>query len=134
MQNKTGIAIGTAVIILVIISITAYLAFPENIGYGEVATITVAAILVAFGAYVIWDKAKNTSKGFPTKDERLENISHKAGYYGFIAAIWTAVGTPMLSDILFDHELEGHLVTATVVIVAGLVFAVSYLYMARKGT
>jgi len=69
----------------------------------------------------------------PASDERLKNVSYRAGYYGFIAAIWSAVFAPVLADTLLGHELEGHLVTAVVVIVSGFVFAVSYLYLAQKG-
>ncbi|MCW4009470.1 MAG: hypothetical protein NWF05_02470 [Candidatus Bathyarchaeota archaeon] len=133
MNNKTTTILTTSLLAIVTITMAAYIAYPEIIGYGEAATITIAATLIVFAAYILWDRIRNVSKGFPAKDERLQTINHKAGYYGFIAAIWTAVGAPLLTDILFDYELEGHLVTASVVVVAGLVFAISYLYLARKG-
>ncbi len=60
-------------------------------------------------------------------------INYKAGFYGFIAAIWSAVFGPLFIEILFDYELEGSRVTAVVVLVSGFVFAASYLYMNRKG-
>ena len=50
-----------------------------------------------------------------------------------IAAIWGAVFVPLVIDILFDYELPGHLVTGVVVLCGGLVFMISYMYLAWKG-
>ena len=133
MKDRIGIALGLLVTILVLISLVAYVAFAGTIEYTELAPAAIAMALVAFSAYIIWDRARNISRGLPVKDERLENINHKAGYYAFIAAIWGAVGAPLLSTILFGHELEGSQVAGVVVIASGLVFATAYLYLARKG-
>ena len=94
----------------------------------------VIAIIVVSSTYVIWDRAKNLKAGLPAQDERLKLAGYKAGYYGFIAAIWSAVGSNISSIIFFDQELRGGLVTAAVVLVSGIVFMVSYLYFSRKGT
>jgi hypothetical protein len=133
VKDKIGIVLGLLVTILVFISLVAYIAFAGTIGYAELAPVAIAITLVAFSAYILWDKTRSISKGLPARDERLENITHKAGYYGFIAAIWSAVGAPVLVDIFFGRELEGSHVTAVVVIASGFVFATSYLYLARKG-
>ena len=133
MEDKREIAIGALVIVLVLVSLAAYLVAPAGIGLGEIAIVAVAVLLVAFAGYAIWDRTRNVSKGLPAKDERLVNVSHRAGYYGFIAAIWSAVFAPMIYDGLLGRELEGHLVTAVVVIVSACTFALSYLYLARKG-
>lgn len=134
MKDRIVIALGVVIAVLVLVSLVAYIMFAGAIGYAEMAVPAIAIILVAFSAYILWDRAKNVSKGLPAKDERLENINHKAGYYGFIAAIWSAVGVPLLVDILFGCELEGSQVTAVVVIVSGFVLAMSYLYLARRGS
>jgi heme A synthase len=134
MKEKTVIASGLALVILVLISFVAYIASAGTMQLEEILALGIVAVLVVFGAYVMHDRAKNVSKGLPAKDERLVNINYRAGYYGFIASIWTAVIAPALAETVFDHELEGHLVTAAVVMVGGLVFALSYLYLARKGT
>jgi hypothetical protein len=128
-----AVAFGLLITALVIASFVAYLVFVNRISYAELSAAVIVTILVAFSIYVLWDRARNVSKGLPAKDERLEKINYKAGYYGFIAAIGSAVGGPLLTDILFDRELEGHLVTAVVVIVSGFVFVISYLYLTRKG-
>jgi len=56
-------------------------------------------------------------------------MNYKAGYYGFIVAIWSAVGAPLAADVLFGHELEGSHVTAVVVIVSG--FARAHMISAK---
>ena len=133
MKNKIGIALGLLVTILVCATLAVYVIYAGAIGYAEMAPVAIVVILVAFSAYVLWDRARSVSKGEPAVDERLKNANYRAGYYGFIAAIWSAVLAPTLVDILFGYELEGSRVTAAVVIVSGLVFAVSYLYMTRRG-
>ena len=133
MREKIKIALGASLVIAVIITLLIYPASPSITGYGEIITVAIATIIIVFAIYIIWDHARNVSKGLPVKDERLENINYKAGYYGFIAAIWTVIGAPSFSNIFFDHELEGHIITILVVIISGVVFAASYLYLMRKG-
>jgi len=133
VKDKIVIALGLVIAVLVIVSLAAYLMFVGTIGYAELADAAIVTVLAAFSIYILWDRARNVSRGLPAKDERLDRINYKAGYYGFIAAIWSAVGGPLLADVLFNRELEGHLVTSVVVIVSGFVFAISYLYLARKG-
>ncbi|MBI2937725.1 MAG: hypothetical protein HYY22_05910 [Thaumarchaeota archaeon] len=134
MKDRIVVVLGLSLVVLVLISMIAYITFAGTIGYGEIASVAIVAILVSFATYIMWDRARNISKGLPAADERLKNINYKAGYYGFIAAILSAVLAPALADVLFGYELEGHLVTVSVVIAAGFAFAASYLYLARKGS
>jgi hypothetical protein len=134
MKEKLIIALISLVAAIVLITLAIYLTTAGTIFYGEIVSLIVIMLLVGFALYILLDKARNIKKGLPAADERTKNNSYKAGYYGFIAAIWTAVFAPALADIFFEYELEGHLVTACVVVVAGLTFAISYLYFARKGT
>jgi hypothetical protein len=133
MKDKLAIMMGILLVAVVLVSVALYSAAAGAIGYVELGVPAIAIILVAFAAYILWDKARNASKGLPSADERLKIASYKAGYYAFIVAIWSAVGAPVVYDILFEHELEGSEVTAIVVIASGFVFAVSYLFLARKG-
>jgi divalent metal cation (Fe/Co/Zn/Cd) transporter len=133
MKEKIGIIAGLLVTILVLITLVFYIMNIGTIEFIELGSFAIVIILVLAATYIIWDQAKNIRKGLPAKDERLINISYKAGYYGFIAAIWSAVGAPLLSDIFLDHELEGHYITAIVVLASAIVFMVSYLYLAWKG-
>ncbi|KYK21499.1 hypothetical protein AYK25_03380 [Thermoplasmatales archaeon SM1-50] len=133
MKDKVGIIIGLIVTILVLLTLVIWMMNLATLTFSEIGSFAIIIILVTTASYVIWDRAKNIRKGFPAKDERLINISYKAGYYGFIAAIWSAVFGQVIIDILFDYELEGSRVAALVVIVSGIVFIATYLYMAVKG-
>lgn len=133
MKDKLGIIIGFGISMLVIFTLYIYLIAKESVGLFDIITIPIVLILVISATYIIWDRFKNIKKGLPVADERLKSVGYKAGYYGFIAAIWSAIGSNMLSIILFDQELRGGLVVAAVVLASGLVFIMSYLYLSIKG-
>ena len=133
MKEKIGIIIGSIVTIVVIVTLAVWIANTKTIDYLELGSFAIILLLVASAAYILWDRAKNIRKGLPAKDERLISISYKSGYYGFIAAIWSAVFGPLVIDIIFNYELEGSRVSALVVIVSGIVFILSYLYLSTKG-
>ena len=133
MKDKIGIAIGIGVILVVIVSLSFYLLNARTIDLTEIFPVGIALILVVFALYVFWDRMKNIRKGLPAKDERLIHINYKAGYYGFIAAIWTAIGANMIISILFSVELTTSQLTGVIVIVSGLVFAISYILLAWTG-
>lgn len=133
MKEKYGIVAGILIAALVVVTMYFYLVNVDEMGLREVSVAGIALILVAFASYALWERLKSVKDGMPSKDERVIDISHKAGYYGFIAAIWSAVGVPALSEILFDYELEGSRVGAAVVLISGFVFVISYFYMERNG-
>jgi hypothetical protein len=133
MKEKIGVIIGAIITITVIITLAVWMMNITTFDLTNLGSFAIIIILVVTASYILWDRAKNIKKGLPAKDERLISINYKAGYYGFIAAIWSAVFGPVLIDIIYGYELEGHLVTALVVLVAGFTFIVSYLFLAWKG-
>jgi len=133
MKDKTGIFVGIGITAMVIITLLFYVLNAGNLELNEILPIIIALILVISTSYILWDRIKNIKKGLPAQDERLKITNYKACYYGFIASIWSAVGAPLLSGVLFDHELSGHHVTAVVVLSGGLAFMISYIYLAWKG-
>lgn len=133
MKEKNTIILGIGVVGLVISTFIFYVLKNEGIDLFDVLAIPILIVIIVFSIYVMHDKIKNLKAGLPSKDERLLNSSYKAGYYGFISAIWSAVGSNMLSIMLFDKELRGGLVVASVVLISGFVFITSYLYFSRKG-
>ena len=133
MKEKTVIYVGIGLVIMVVITLAYYLLDVRTITINEIFPISIALVLVIFALYVFWDRMKNIRKGLHVKDERLVNISYKAGYYGFIAAIWTVVFSNVVTDILFNVEPTNSQLAGITVIVSGFVFIVSYLYQARKG-
>ncbi len=133
MKDKLGIVLGIGIVFAVLGTMAFFVKSAGNIELSEISSIGIALILVAVAVFVLWDRLKNINKGLPATDERLVQVSYKAGHYGFIAAIWSAVGSNLLAEIIWGIELEGHHVTAVVVLVSGFIFVASYLYLARKG-
>jgi len=133
MKGKKEIIVATVLVAMVLLTLFFYLMGTGEIELNQILLVGIALILVGLAMYIIWDKIRNVQKGLPGKDERTISMSHKAGYYGFIAAIWSAVFTPLFSDVLSGYELKGGDVTAIVVLVSGFVFVVSYLYFYWKG-
>lgn len=133
MKDKTGIAMGIVIVVAVLVTLFFYLIGAGDIELTEIVLVGIVLIIVVFAMYILWDRFRNVRVGLPAKDEMEKKINWRAGYYGFIAAIWGAVFGPLLIDILFGYELEGSRVTALVVLVSGLTFVVSYLYLRRKG-
>lgn len=133
LKQKYTIILGIGITTLVVFTFAFYILKSPEIGLFELISIPVIIIIILSSSYLIHDKLKNLKLGLPDKDERIKNAAYKAGYYGFIAAIWSAVGSNWLSIIFRDQELRGGLVTAAVVVVAGLVFMGSYFYFSRKG-
>ena len=133
MKDKTTAIIGIGIGTLVIFTFLFYLIGKESIELFDILSIIIVGIIVVTSTYLIWDRVKNLKAGLPAQDERLKQAGYRAGYYGFIAAIWSAVGSNMGSIMLIDQELRGGLVTAAVVLVSGIVFMASYIYFSRIG-
>jgi hypothetical protein len=76
-------------------------------------------------------------KGLPAEDERSKLVNYKAGYYAFIAAIWASLGVSWANEIAVeDFGMAGLLprhVGFAILLITGLVFVASYLYLNRKG-
>ena len=133
MKEKLTVIVGAGVAVLVIFTFLFYLTAKDTIELFDILTILIVIILVTTSIYLIWDRVKNLKAGLPAKDERLKLAGYKAGYYGFIAAIWSALGSNIGNIMLYDEELRGGLVVAAVVLVSGIVFMISYIYFSRKG-
>jgi undecaprenyl pyrophosphate phosphatase UppP len=133
MKDKIGIVLGIGIAFAVLATLYFYLRSAENIDLSEIISIGIVLILVASAFYILWDRIKNIKKGLPAQDERSKLTAYRAGNYGFIATIWSAVGGPLLSDILLNHELQGSHVTAVVVLCGGMTFIISYIYLYWKG-
>ena len=133
MKEKLTIVLGIGIAALVVFTLAFYAFAKDSIELFDIISIPIILIIVLSTSYLIYDKWKNIKAGLPSKDERLKLAAYKAGYYGFISAIWSAVGSNWISIILFDQDLRGGLVTAAVVLVSGVVFMLSYFYFSRKG-
>ena len=133
MKHKFEIVFGIGIAVLVLVTLFFYALNAGDIELSEIFPIFIVIILIVSAFYILWDRIKNMRKGFPAQDERIKITNYKACSYGFIASIWSAVGAPLLSGILFDYELPGNYVTVIVVLCGGLAFMISYLYLVWKG-
>jgi membrane protease YdiL (CAAX protease family) len=133
MKDIKGIVLSILIAAGVLLTLFFYLRGADEIELNEIMLVVIVLVLVSLAMYIVWDRIKNVQKGLPAKDERLTNINYKAGYYAFIAAIWSAVFTPLFFDVSSGYELKSGDVTAIVVLVSGFVFVVSYLYLYQKG-
>ena len=133
MKGKKEIIVSIVVVAGVLLTLFFYLMDTGEIDFDKIILVGIVLILVGLAMYTIWDKIRNVQKGLPGKDERTLYTSYKAGYYGFIAAIWSAVLIPTIIDIIFAYELDGGDVSAIVVLVSAFVFILSYLYLYWKG-
>jgi hypothetical protein len=132
-QDRKEMAVGIVVAIGVLVTMYFYLAGSTSLSFEKVILVAIVFVLVGLAMIVLWDRVTNLRKGFVAKDERLVNINYKAGYYAFIAAIWSAIGGPFIYETMNGQELPGGAVTAIVIIVGGFTFVISYLYLQRKG-
>ncbi len=133
MKGKKEIIVSIVVVAMVLLTLFFYLIETNEIEFNQILLVSIVIILVSLAMYIIWDKIRNVQKGLPGKDERVIAINYKAGYYGFIAAIWSAVLIPTIINIVFEYEFDGGDISAIVVLVSGFVFVLSYLYLYWKG-
>lgn len=131
--QKLVIIMGVGITTLVVFTFAFYILKDPSIELFDIISIPMIATIVLTSSYVIYDRYKNIKAGLPAQDERLKLAGYKAGYMGFIAAVWSAIGSNMLSIFIRDKDLEGNFVVAAVVLVSGAVFILSYFYFARKG-
>ena len=134
MKDKLGVIIGIGITAMVSLTLFIYLTVKETIELFDIISIPIILIILFSASYIVYDRSKNIKKGLPVADERLKIVSYKAGYYAFIAAIWSAIGSNMASIFLYDQDLRGGLVVAAVVLISGIVFMISYLFLSVKGT
>jgi len=133
MKEKMTIVLGIGITTLVVFTLGYYVLAKPSIELFDIITIPIILIIILTTSYLVYDKMKNVKAGLPTKDERLKLAAYKAGYYGFIAAIWSAIASNWISILIADQDLRGGLVVAAVVLTSGIVFMLSYFYFSRKG-
>ena len=133
MKDKIRIAVGVGIVVAVVATLVIYMLSTGGQDPSAYLLVIIPIVLILSASYIIWDRIKNMRAGLPHEDERSKRINYKAGYYGFIAAIWSALGSNSLSIIMYDKDLRGGLVVASVVLVSGLVFVIAYLILMMKG-
>jgi len=106
MKDKLGIILGIGIAAVVLVTIYFFVRNAGTLKLDEIFPIGLVLILAASAIYILWDRIKNIKKGLPAQDERLKQTNYKACSYGFIAAIWSAVGAPLISFYLTMNSKE----------------------------
>jgi len=138
MNEKNLILIaGIGVVLAVVFTMFFYAMNAGTLEIQEMAMIAIVFIIVLAALWLIKDKMGDIRKGLPTKDERERGLSQKAGYYAWMASIWSAIGT-MWIGIFLEEEfgfppIKANYVVAAVVLVSGLVFFLAYFWFRRRG-
>ena len=132
-MQKTKILAGLTVSALVISTLVLYLLNMGSIENIEMANIAIVLFLVVGAIYIIWDRAKNFRKGLPAEDEFMKKVNYKAGYYGFIAAIWGSLIIMWMEDMLIEWGLAFRHGPVLVMLLSAIVFVVSYIYLSKRG-
>lgn len=131
-MDKIGVFLSIVLSLSVIIGIC-FAFMSGGLNPAEISSFVILVFIVIGAGFITMDRYRNVKAGLPIRDEMERKINWRAGYYGFIAAIWSAVFGPLSIDILFGYELEGSRVTALVVLVSAITFVLSYIYFRRKG-
>jgi hypothetical protein len=136
-QEKMKIALTLVMSVSVVLGLVAYLYAAQPINYGELAVMGTVLVIVAFAVIIVLRKFRSMRAGLPSEDEMSRRITHKSGYYAFIASIWTTLGLSW-ADILWREDFGGagfgvSELAAGVILITGLVFVLSFLYLSRSG-
>lgn len=139
MKEKMFLLTGIGVIAAVIVTLGFYAAnASENtMTISEYIMVFIVLVIVAAAVWLMKDRLGSIRKGLPTKDERQTAITQKAGYYSWMVAIWSAIGTMWIGIFLEEEfgmpQLTANYVVAAVVLASGLAFFALFFYFNRKG-
>ncbi len=139
MKEKMAVLTMAGVIVAVAVTMVLYAsaAAGNSFDLSELLMVVIVVIILAAAIWVVKDRLGNLRKGLPAKDERQVGVSYKAGYYAWIASIWSSIGM-MWTGIFLEEEfgmpeLTANYVVAGVVLISSLVFFGMYFYLGRKG-
>ncbi len=134
MKNVLGLVLG----VTVIGTLLAYFLSVESIDLAGIVFIGIVPLLLVLGAtYLIWNRVKAVKAGLPAEDELSKKAVVKAGYYGFFAAIYGALGV-MFYNSFTEHELLWPVLDAdrtaeAIILISAIVFMASALWMTFRG-
>jgi hypothetical protein len=136
-QQRLKIALTAVLSVTVLAGLAAYFMVDPAMNLSELLMIGIVIAIVGFAVIIVLRNIKALRQGLPSEDEMTKRITHKSGYYAFIAAIWITLGVSW-SDVLWKEDLGGAGLTlgqasAIIIVLTGLVFVLSYLYLSRSG-
>jgi len=135
-RDRVGIVAGFVVIALVLATLVLYATSMGGINLMESLGILIIIVLVVSAAWVLVDRMRNARAGLPAKDEMTVKLSHKAGYYAYLASIYIALAFMWYSNSLEESGgvgLDGGQTGGGIILLSAIVFMGSYFYLSHKG-
>jgi hypothetical protein len=135
-KDTTMVVVGFIVVALVLATLVLYVTNMGGINLSEYSTILVIIVLVIGATWVLVDRMRSMRTGLPAKDEMTVKLSHKAGYYAYLASIYIALALMWYSNSLEESKnagLDAGQVGGAIILLSAIVFMGSYFYLSRKG-
>lgn len=135
-KNKIGIVTGFIVIALVLATLVLYVTNMGSMNLSEYSIILGIIVLVIGATWVLVDRIRSMRTGLPAKDEMTVKLSHKAGYYAYLASIYIALAFMWYSNSLEESGsggLAAGQVAGGIILLSAIVFMGSYFYLSHKG-
>lgn len=137
MNEKMKNVLGLVIAVLVVLGVFAYFVFQQSVNLPEIVFIAVVPVLLVLGAvYLIWNRVKAIKAGLPAEDELSKKALGKAGYYGFFAAIYGALGLMFYNSLAEENlwlVLDADRMAEAIILISAVVFMASALWMTFKG-
>ncbi len=136
-KDRTGIVAGFIVAALVLATLVLYVTKMGSINLSESLSVLIIIVLVVGAAWILVDRMRNVRAGLPAKDEMTVKLSHKAGYYAYLASIYIALAFMWYSNSLEESGgvgLDAGQVGGATILLSAIVFMGSYFYLSHKGT
>jgi hypothetical protein len=137
MADFKSVAVGFGVILAVLVTLALWMGNAGSFELGEIFVTAGVLAIAAAATYVVLKRRKDIKDGFSPDDELTKKAGWKAGYFAYIASVWTAVGMMWLNIFLteafgFPEFSTGQFVAA-IVLIPGFVFLALALYFRGKG-
>jgi len=135
-KDTTMVVVGFIVVALVLATLVLYVTNMGGINLSEYSTILVIIVLVIGATWVLVDRMRSMRTGLPAKDEMTVKLSHKAGYYAYLASIYIALAFMWYSNSLEESGgvgLDGGQTGGGIILLSAIVFMGSYFYLSHKG-
>jgi hypothetical protein len=135
-KDTTMVVVGFIVVALVLATLVLYVTNMGGINLSEYSTILVLIVLVIGATWVLVDRMRSMKAGLPAKDEMTVKLSHKAGYYAYLASIYIALAFMWYSNSLEESGgvgLDGGQTGGGIILLSAIVFMGSYFYLSHKG-
>ena len=102
-----------------------------------IVSMGILALMILFGALVIWKRLKDKKSGFPLADERTQKLNWKAAYYAMFMCQYFIIAYLLVNIVGTEFfgipEIEAGYPMIAALLVSSVSFLVLRWYLGRKG-